>query len=85
MDALAKGAVSAIIAYTAHYGTAKLYGQFCVPDGFWGFLQGFVTTGSPVCKAGLEVMTSTQISYSTVAFLGITRFIVDLMAPVPGA
>lgn len=83
MDLLTKGAVSAILAYTTHYGISKLYDSFCVPDGFMGFVQGMLTTGSPICKAGLEAMTATQVSYGTVITMSISRFILDLAAPSP--
>jgi hypothetical protein len=84
MDALAKGAASAIIAYTAHYGTAKLYNHFCIPDGFWGYVQGYITAGSPICRAGMEIMASTQLSFSTVIMVGMTRVVLDWVAPNVG-
>lgn len=81
MQAIGKALLSAVIAYSAHYSVAKVYNDFCVPDGFWGFIQGLVTTGSPMCKAGMEVMSHTQVSYSTVILMGVTRIILDWVAP----
>lgn len=76
-----KGLLTASVAYSTHYGVTKLYNEFCVPNGIWGFFQGAVTTGSPVCAAGMTVMQTTQVSYSTVILMGLTRFVVDLVAP----
>jgi len=60
MESIAKTAVSALIAYTAHYTGAKLYNHLCVPDGILGYLQGMVSAGSPVCQAGISVISNTQ-------------------------
>ena len=84
MEFMLKGLSSALIAYSAHYGVAKLYDQFCVPDGFWGYMQGFVTTGSPVCNAGVQIMSATQVSYSTMVLMGVTRLAIDWVAPGAG-
>lgn len=84
-DAFVKGLLTASVAYSTHYGVTKLYNEFCVPNGIWGFFQGAVTTGSPVCAAGMTVMQTTQVSYSTVILMGLTRFVVDLVAPGAGA
>lgn len=81
MEAVGKTCGSAFVAYSAHYGMTKLYNQFCVPDGFWGYLQGFVTTGSPLCKMGMDVMTHTQVSFSTVILTGVARILLDWVAP----
>lgn len=81
MEAVAKGVLSAAVAYTAHYGTVKLYDSMCVPDGFWGFIQGIATAGSPICQAGVQIIQSTQMSYSTMILMGITRVLIDMVAP----
>lgn len=78
---LTKGIISALISYSAHYAATKIYSTACVPDGFYGFLQGLVTSGSPVCQVGIQVMTATQVSYSTVIMMGISRLILDTVAP----
>lgn len=80
-SSLAKGIISALISYSAHYAATKAYSTACVPDGFYGFLQGLVTSGSPVCQVGIQVMTATQVSYSTVIMMGISRLILDTVAP----
>jgi hypothetical protein len=76
-----KSVVSALISYSAHYATAKLYSAACVPDGFYGFLQGLVTSGSPVCQVGIQVLSATQVSYSTIVMMGMSRLILDAVAP----
>jgi hypothetical protein len=76
-----KGVASALISYSAHYATAKAYSAACVPDGFYGFLQGLVTSGSPVCQVGVQVLSATQVSYSTVIMMGLSRIILDVVAP----
>lgn len=81
MESISKSMVSALIAYSVHYGTAKLYNRLCVPDGFLGYLQGLISAGSPVCQAGVNVITNTQVTYSSIILMGITRAIVDIVAP----
>ena len=81
MEAILKTAASALVAYTTHYGIAKFYNFVCVPDGFWGYLNGMISTGSPVCQAGVEVLSHTQVSYSSMIMMGITRIIIDVVAP----
>jgi multisubunit Na+/H+ antiporter MnhB subunit len=81
MEAIAKGAASAIIAYTSHYGVAKLYNYACVPDGIWGFFQGMISAGSPVCQAGMQALSTTQVTYSSLILMGITRVGLDLLFP----
>ena len=78
---LVKGIISALISYSAHYVATKSYSAACVPDGVYGFLQGLVTSGSPVCQVGIQVMTATQVSYSTVIMMGISRLILDTVSP----
>lgn len=80
-DALLKAAGSAAIAYSTHYGVTKLYSNFCVPDGFWGYVQGAITAGSPVCQAGVQVIQHTQMSYSTLIMMGATRIFLDALFP----
>jgi hypothetical protein len=81
MDALWKGLATAGIAYVSHYGFVKAYSAFCVPDGVWGFFQGAITAGSPICQAGLSVITNTQTTYGTVITMGLTRLLLDVVAP----
>ena len=81
MEAILKTAASALLAYTTHYGMAKFYNYACVPDGFWGYINGMISTGSPVCQAGVQVLTHTQVSYSSMVMMGITRVLIDVVAP----
>ena len=77
MEYFAKGVMSVMLAYTTHYGVTKLYSQYCVPDGILGYCYGFITTGSPICKGAVHLISSTQVSYSSVITLGISRFVLD--------
>jgi hypothetical protein len=81
MEAILKSAASALLAYSTHYGVTKIYNHICVPDGLIGYLSGIVSTGSPVCQAGIQVISNTQVSYSSMILMGITRIVVDLVAP----
>jgi hypothetical protein len=81
MEFALKSAASALIAYTAHYASTKFYSYACVPNGWMGYLNGLITTGSPVCQVGVQMITSTQTSYSSMILMGISRFLVDLLAP----
>jgi hypothetical protein len=76
-----KAVGSALLSYGAHYGMTKAYNYACVPDGFYGFLQGMLTSGSPVCQAGVQVISSTQVSYSQLIMMGISRVVIDAVAP----
>ena len=80
-SAIGKALGSALISYSTHYGMTKLYNAACVPDGIWGFLQGMVTSGSPVCQLGVQVISSTQVSYSSIIMMGISRILLDVVAP----
>jgi len=71
---------SAIISYTAHYGMAKAYNMACVPSGVYGFLQGMITSGSPVCQAALQVVSATQISYSQLIMVTISTGTMNVVA-----
>jgi len=75
---IAKAILSAAIAYTAHYASAKAYDYVCVPDGYLGFFYGFVSMGSPICRAGLTLMTNSQVSYSSLITTSISRLFVDV-------
>jgi hypothetical protein len=80
-SSLVKAVGSALLSYAAHYGMTKAYNYACVPDGVYGFLQGMVTSGSPVCQAGVQVISSTQVSYSQLIMMGISRVLIDAVAP----
>ena len=74
---LTKTGLSIFIVYSAHYTSAKLYNVVCVPNGFSGFLFGFVTTASPWCKFLLEFMKLTENQYSTIILLVFSRLILQ--------
>jgi hypothetical protein len=74
-----KLALSTFIVYSVHFGAVKAYDKFCVPDGVYGYFQGLVTAGSPVCKFALDTITSTQNHYSGVILVGISRLLLGLI------
>lgn len=82
MNPLVKTAITAIVAYSSHFGITKLYTAFCVPDGFYGFIQGFLTTGGPLCSSLLSLMTHTQLTYSTLLITSMARMFVDIVSAV---
>jgi len=80
MEVILKNLATALLAYSAHYGATKFYNFACVPDGFVGYLSGLITTGSPVCQTGIQVILNTQVSYSSMLLMATTRIIVDMVA-----
>lgn len=80
-SSIVKASFSALLSYTAHYGMTKAYNYACVPDGVYGFLQGMLTSGSPVCQVGVQVISSTQVSYSQLIMMVISRVVIDTVAP----
>ena len=81
MEPIIKFATTAALTYSAHYGIAKIYNMICVPDGLMGYVYGIVSMGSPICQVGLQAMTNTQVSYSSMIMTGITRLVVDYIMP----
>ena len=81
MEIVLKNIATALITYSAHYGAAKFYNYACVPNGLVGYISGLITTGSPVCQASVQVISSTQVSYSTMIFMSISRIFLDLIIP----
>jgi len=79
MEAISRGVLSGLLAYSVHYGAMKAYSTMCVSEGVWGFVQGLITTGSPVCQSLLTVASQSQVSYSSFVLLGVTRVLVDLL------
>jgi hypothetical protein len=83
-------AVAALISYSTHYSITRVYTYFCIPDGFNGFLQGLVTTASPICATLLSVMSHSHITYSTLIVTSLAKILVDSITgvgkiPVPMA
>jgi hypothetical protein len=74
-----KGLASVVLTYVAHYGMVKIYSALCVPEGFAGFFQGFLMTGSPLCQSGVQLISATQVSYSTLITMGLARLAVDCL------
>ena len=71
--------LTACVAYSSHYTVTKVYSSLCVPDGFWGFLQGSFTTGSPVCSGIFSTMSATQFTYNTLITYVISEILVDAL------
>lgn len=76
-----KSVLSAMIAYTAHYAAVKAYDNYCVPDGMWGYFAGVATIGSPICQTTLHVVTHTQSAFGTLIMMGLSRIVIDMVAP----
>lgn len=74
---LFKVLLSVILVYSAHYGTAKIYDNVCVPDGLAGYMQGIITTSSPWCKMTLDIMKATENQYSGVILVGLSRLLLS--------
>ncbi len=81
MEVILKNIAAALIAYSAHYTAAKFYNYACVPDGIMGYMTGLITTGSPVCQASVQVISNTQVSYSSMILMGISRIAIDFISP----
>jgi hypothetical protein len=77
MNSIFKTALAAGIAYTTHFGVVKVYNEVCVPDGFWGFFQGAITTGSPICNGLFTVMSQSQVSYNAIILTSLSYLFVD--------
>ena len=76
-----KTLASILVTYSAHYASTKVYSGMFVPDGLWGYLQGLVTTGSPLCTATLTYASNSQNSYATILTMAVSRIAIDLVLP----
>lgn len=76
-----KNIAAGILAYSTHYFATKFYNYACIADGFVGYINGIITTGSPVCQSVVQIISSTQVSYSSILLMSITRIIVEMVAP----
>jgi hypothetical protein len=81
MEAILKNTAALLLAYTTHYAVTKAYNYVCVPNGVVGFISGLITVGSPVCQAGIQIMSNTQVSYSSMILVGVSRLFVDAVTP----
>jgi len=79
MEAILKAVATVFVSYGTHYTVTKLYSRFCVPDGLYGFVQGLLSAGSPLCHGGMEVMRNTQTSYSSLVMAGASRLFIDML------
>lgn len=75
---LVKTAGAAVIVYGTHYASIKLYDAFCVPFDMYGFIQGFISVGSPFCTTLMNIASQTQVSYSSILTLGLTRMALEV-------
>ena len=78
---IGKTLATIVVTYTAHYASTKAYSSFCVPDGLWGYVQGFLTTGSPMCSATLTYASNSQNSYATIITMAVSRIAIELILP----
>ena len=83
MNTLTKTGLAALLAYSTHYAVTKVYSTFCVPDGLWGFIQGSITSGSPICASTFSIMSHTHVTYSTIVLTSLSRLIIDALADFP--
>jgi len=88
LEEIVKTVGAVLLTYTAHYATTKIYSSVCIPDGFWGYMQGFLTTGSPLCSATLNYAATTQNSYATIVTMTVSRLLIEALAmgsgvPIP--
>jgi hypothetical protein len=82
MSLILSTSLAGIIAYSSHYAAAKLYAWLCVPDGIYGFIQGFLTTAGPICATLLHITSSSHVTYSTIVLTSFARLIADSLANV---
>jgi hypothetical protein len=81
MDIILKNIAAGILAYSTHYAATKFYNYACVPDSIIGYISGIITTGSPVCQSVVQVISNTQVSYSSIILTSITGIVVELFDP----
>lgn len=79
---LGKMSAAGLVAYGIHYGSVKFYDGFCVPDGWQGFLQGMVTTGSPWCELSMRVLSQSSSMYVNFILIGMSRLMIELIPTV---
>jgi hypothetical protein len=79
LSELTRTGLSALLVYSTHYGTTKLYNVLCVPDGLAGYFFGLITTSSPWCRLSLEIMKLTENQYSTIILIVFSRLIMKAL------
>jgi len=70
---------STLLVYSAHFAACKAYTTFCIPDGVFGYIQGLLTTGSPLCKVALDTVNATQNQYSGILLVGLSRLLLSAL------
>jgi hypothetical protein len=50
---------------TLAWGSTQIYATYCVPGGFNGWVQSFITSSSAPCQAILTLITNTSTLYAT--------------------
>jgi hypothetical protein len=81
MHEIFKLIASGVLAYSVHYGSEKFYDTVCTGDGVSGFVRGLFTVASPWCTLALSTMTHTQSLYSNFVVFGVSRLLVEFVAP----
>jgi len=81
MESILKSVGSLLLSYSTHYGMNKFYNLMCIPDGFLGYIHGFLTVGSPICYTTQQLITNTQVSYTSMILMGLSRIILDIFVP----
>ena len=81
LEVILKNIAAGLLAYSSHYAATKFYNYACVPDSFVGYISGIITTGSPICQSVVQVISNTQVSYSSILLTSITRIVVELFDP----
>ena len=74
---LTKVGISILVVYSTHYASTKSYNLVCVPNGWQGYLWGFITTSSPWCRLLLEIMKVTENQYSSIILLVLSRVLLQ--------
>lgn len=77
MEPILKATASALLSYSVHYASLKAYNYLCVPDGILGYFTGLLKVGSPICQVGVKIITNTEISYSSICIMGLSRMVID--------
>jgi len=84
MNNVAKIVGSLMLTYVTHWGATNVYSYVCLPGGFFGFFQGMINTGSPMCTTTLNFVTATQASYATILTVTLSRIVMDFILPTGG-
>ena len=64
---------------TIHWISVRLYSNYCVPQGFLGYIYTYITISSPPCKALLYIQTTTSDYYFSI-WSGISISIISYLS-----